>query len=217
MTQANWENSFVDLNKDLFSADAVKGYDVFASIKHLISTESKILDFGCGKGNLVLDLRNKGYLKAFGVDPSDLLLSSSETSKKYPGSLIKLSGNKLPFESSSFDLVYCSGVLHHIEWKDYQNVFFELRRILKPGGFFVYLEPRKSFARTIGHLLVFSPIQYFVKQVKTLKQCLKAEWPTYVIWLNKEEEAIMMIQDSNFNLYKYQKKLLTAVAVFQAK
>jgi ubiquinone/menaquinone biosynthesis C-methylase UbiE len=40
----------------------------------------------------------------------------------------------LPFPPSSFNVVTCYSVLHHIE--DLQTVFSEIRRVLKPGGVF---------------------------------------------------------------------------------
>ncbi len=216
MGQKDWENSFVDLNKNLFSADAVKGYDVFSSVENLINKSSKILDFGCGKGNLVKDFRDRGYSNSYGVDPSELLLTNTEAEAAYPGCLKKLDGSKLPFENSTFDVVYSSGVLHHIDWSDYISVFQEIRRVLKPGGHFIYLEPRKSIARSLGHVVVFSPVKLFVKQVKTLEQCLVAEWPTYSVWLDKEMEAVKLIENENFKLINYQKKMLTSVAFFRA-
>jgi SAM-dependent methyltransferase len=215
MSQQAWENSFLDLDKNLFSADAVQGYDVMSTVKSLITEQSFILDYGCGKGQMIKKFRELGYVHSYGVDPSVVLLDSSDTNRLYPDSLKKLAGAEPPFPKKYFDLIYCSGVLHHIERMHYPQIFKEIHDSLKPNAYFVYLEPRKSWARHLGHILVFSPLHFLVKQVATLRACLIAEWPTYKVWLDQESEAMTDIEAAGFKLIEHQRKLLTSVAIFQ--
>lgn len=41
---------------------------------------------------------------------------------------------KLPFPANTFDLVYASHVIEHIEWTDVERTIAEWARIVKPGG-----------------------------------------------------------------------------------
>jgi SAM-dependent methyltransferase len=48
-----------------------------------------------------------------------------------------MDGENLQFHNSMFDIIICSGVLHHV---DVDAVFPELARVLKPGGTLIGLE-----------------------------------------------------------------------------
>lgn len=79
----------------------------------------KILDAGCGSGRLTRFI-GKYSKKVYGVDLIDL-------PKDKKVKFIKASIMDLPFPDSSFDLVYCEGVLHHTP--DPKRAFMELARI----------------------------------------------------------------------------------------
>ncbi len=51
-------------------------------------------------------------------------------------------GESLPFRSDSFDVVSSNMVLEHLT--DPFSVFTEIRRVLKPGGAFVFVTPNRS-------------------------------------------------------------------------
>jgi ubiquinone/menaquinone biosynthesis C-methylase UbiE len=97
-----------------------------------------ILDFGCGPGN---DLVGFGVMskprRLVGVDVSATSLSEAEARlalHKIPVELVRIDVEQkdLPFENGAFDLVHCSGVLHHMAAPE--TALRELRRILRPGG-----------------------------------------------------------------------------------
>ena len=48
-------------------------------------------------------------------------------------------GERLPFEADSFDVVVSVWVLEHLT--DPLGVFIEVRRVLRPGGHFIFLTP----------------------------------------------------------------------------
>jgi SAM-dependent methyltransferase len=50
-----------------------------------------------------------------------------------------LDATELPFENSTFDIVYAVDVIHHIT--DLNKLFSEINRVLKPGGVFFIREP----------------------------------------------------------------------------
>src|SRR5688572_9834613 len=76
------------------------------------------------------------------------LLDSAETfeTPSIPGARVRrekaITSGDLPFGESSFDLVTCFGVLHHIP--NVSHVVRELHRTLKPGGHLLLREPSTS-------------------------------------------------------------------------
>jgi len=91
------------------------------------------LDVGCGTGALAARLADAGY-EMVGVDPSEGMLRVLEQrTSKVRG--VHGSGTALEFPDSSFDLVYCVAVMHHIaEPEAVRETLFEMVRVAKPGG-----------------------------------------------------------------------------------
>lgn len=87
---------------------------------------SKVLDVGCGIGNLVWALRTLG-IDAYGVDPS----ISANKFCRIPEFCIYKFYKKLPYKDSSFDLVYTNEVLEHIEEKKLDGSINEMGRVSK--------------------------------------------------------------------------------------
>ncbi len=72
------------------------------------------------------------------LEPSDNFVQSSKIKNKITYRKPDVSG-KIPFEDNTFDLITCFGVLHHIA--NVSDVFREIKRVLKPGGLFIFREP----------------------------------------------------------------------------
>jgi SAM-dependent methyltransferase len=63
--------------------------------------------------------------------------------------------HRLPFETSSFDAVFCRSVLHHVD--DLSLCIKEMMRVLKPGGIFVACsEPARGIFDNEDDLLVWT-------------------------------------------------------------
>ena len=96
------------------------------------------LDIGCGGGFLAEKFAAMGC-HVVGVDPSALSL---ETARRHAGAQSLVidyrvgSGEELPVEDSSFDLVYCCDVLEHVG--DLDRVIGETARALKPDGVYLF-------------------------------------------------------------------------------
>lgn len=87
---------------------------------------SKVLDVGCGVGNLVKALRLFG-IDACGIEPSVSAKKFSVASKYCTYTRYK----KLPFKSNSFDLVFTNEVLEHIAEKELSVNIKEMLRVSK--------------------------------------------------------------------------------------
>ena len=72
------------------------------------------LDVGAGTGRAVRFLRDKGHTVR-GVEPVKALIEVARAGDIPDGIIVEGTGNHLPFEDSSFDVVLECGVLHHVK------------------------------------------------------------------------------------------------------
>jgi 2-polyprenyl-6-hydroxyphenyl methylase/3-demethylubiquinone-9 3-methyltransferase len=97
-----------------------------------------VLDVGCGGGLLAEEFAALGC-RVTGIDPSSASLVAARTHAAQGGLAIEYvegSGEALPFEDGSFDVVYCCDVLEHVD--DVGKTIVEIARVLKPGGAFLF-------------------------------------------------------------------------------
>ncbi|MCP5101121.1 MAG: class I SAM-dependent methyltransferase [Chloroflexi bacterium] len=117
------------------NSDWQPGTELFAKlIKDHIQPTSRILDIGCGRGGLVEQL-NHPTSQMVGIDPD--WMSLAEHRLGIPR-VVGIS-DFLPFAPRSFDIVFASWVLEHLERP--LLTFQSIARILKPGGIFVFITP----------------------------------------------------------------------------
>jgi SAM-dependent methyltransferase len=103
------------------------------------SGAGRILDLGCGPGNLLDYLAPHG--ETFGSDFSlDALRFCAGRGVRR---LFRADFHSLPLRDQSFDLVTCIDVLEHLE--DDRRAIGELVRILRPGGLLVVSVPAFMF------------------------------------------------------------------------
>lgn len=100
------------------------------------------LDLGCGSAWLALELAGYGA-RVMGVDISWGLLARARENVLASGlaprvSLIQSDAHCLPFRDETFDFVFGSGILHHL---DFDRACAEVARILKRGGRAFFVEP----------------------------------------------------------------------------
>ena len=105
----------------------------------------KALDVGCGGGILAEEFARLGC-QVIGIDPSASSLATARAHAQQVGLDIDYRvgiGEDLPFADESFELVYCSDVLEHVN--DLAKVVAEIDRVLKPGGVFLYDTINRTF------------------------------------------------------------------------
>jgi ubiquinone/menaquinone biosynthesis C-methylase UbiE len=100
----------------------------------------KILDVGCGRGNLTINMAKKGAIVT-GIDYSaDGVRIFKMKHKTLPKTLQKritvkrMNAQKMSFRANSFDKVTFFDVLEHLTDKEIDGTMKEIRRVLKPGG-----------------------------------------------------------------------------------
>ena len=97
-----------------------------------------ILDFGCGSGRWAEFFCSRGAIYT-GVDISDEMIELSKS--RYPGmTFITLNDDEIPLETDSSDFVFSIAVIHHNRPPQQEEIFGEISRILKPGGYLFLFE-----------------------------------------------------------------------------
>ncbi len=107
----------------------------------------KILDIGCGTGQLMLAVSEHfPQANLIGLDPSPKMLEVAREATAGKAAISYEEGNaeELPFEDGSFDTVITSLSFHH--WEDHQKGLIEVRRVLKPGGLFILADTTYTHA-----------------------------------------------------------------------
>ncbi|MBN2388285.1 MAG: class I SAM-dependent methyltransferase [Anaerolineales bacterium] len=113
-------------------------------------TRPSVLDFGCGRGNMVRHMHSLGY-DAWGCDISPAWEGRTESPVERLR-LIDQEPYRLPFDDDTFDLVFSTSVLEHA--RNTEELFSEIRRILKPGGISMHFFPGKWYLPYEPHVRI---------------------------------------------------------------
>ncbi|WP_434445006.1 class I SAM-dependent methyltransferase [Lentzea sp. E54] len=101
----------------------------------------RVLDVGCGTGNLLRATgRRHPEVELFGVDPDLKMLAKAERKLRGAGLKARLDrgfAQELAFPADSFDAVFSSLMLHHLDTPSKDEMLAEVRRVLRPGGVLV--------------------------------------------------------------------------------
>ena len=126
--------------------------DSIAVIAEMIVPESKVLDVGCGAGDLGRVLSGKNC-SLWGIEYDAENASSSEKSGKYE-KVYRLNLNDFQIDdvSEKFDYVVCADVLEHLMNPD--DVVAKLKSKLNDGGHFIISVPNVSHASIKTNLLL---------------------------------------------------------------
>jgi ubiquinone/menaquinone biosynthesis C-methylase UbiE len=99
----------------------------------------KILDVGCGTGNVLRRLVANNDLSLYGLDISENMI---QTARKNLGNKAELKigdSEYIPWEEDSFDVVVCNASFHH--YPNPEKVLLEMKRVLKRTGTLIIGDP----------------------------------------------------------------------------
>ncbi|GJM37413.1 MAG: ubiquinone/menaquinone biosynthesis methyltransferase [Acidimicrobiales bacterium] len=103
--------------------------------------DADVLDVGCGAGALVRWMRTQGA-RPVGAECSETMREMACTSDPdHREDYLDAVAQDLPFPDASFDIVVFSYSLHHVPADAMTDGLREARRVLRPGGSLVSLEP----------------------------------------------------------------------------
>lgn len=153
----------------LFSPLQVLYYIEIADRISKYKYNGKFLDWGCGYGQMVYLLKNRG-IDVIGYDiekrPNiDKISPFNKLNIRYSSEK-----NKLPFEKESFSGLLSCGTLEHVS--DINISLREINRILKSDGyFFIYMLPNKySYTEWINEKrgLGSHPVKFCVNEIRDI-------------------------------------------------
>jgi SAM-dependent methyltransferase len=152
----------------------------------------KIIELFCGRGNGLHAFTELGFNNLEGADLSlNLLEKYSGQAKCY---VCDCRG--LPFEDATYDVVIVQGGLHHLPELpvDLESCLDEIRRVLKPTGRFVMVEPWLTPFLLLAHMLCFSLARRISKRLNALATMIEEEEVTYQAWLKRPTEILALIK-----------------------
>jgi SAM-dependent methyltransferase len=152
-----------------------------------------ISELFCGRGSGLLALHGLGFTNVDGIDRSPALIARYP----YPGRLVIADCRHLPYESSTRDILIVQGGLHHLEElpADLELVSREARRVLRPGGLFVVVEPWLTPFLTFVHLVsATSVVRRLSPKVDAFATMTEYERETYERWLSVPDLVLEVLE-----------------------
>ncbi|MEM9250780.1 MAG: class I SAM-dependent methyltransferase [Planctomycetota bacterium] len=139
-----WHRGYPPVQENLFSWQC--GPAIYRKARRLgIDFSGKILDFGCGSGDLIAQLRQRG-IDARGIEFAPQAKAAAEARFGQDIGACVTEAKDLPtsFEDASFDAVFLIEVIEHLLDEDLGPTLGEIRRLLRPGGRVMITTPNRE-------------------------------------------------------------------------
>jgi len=125
-------------NENKFYKAAYNLIDDFFIYLENKAKDKNILDFGCGNGVHAEKVVNFNPSKITAIDISEKAIEIAKSKKHEKIEYIVENCENTKLNSSSFDIVYGIGILHHLNLNKAVN---EIARLLKKNGSLIFIEP----------------------------------------------------------------------------
>lgn len=156
---------FIDFIKNEYFLRVI--YDYLRQLKH----NSKILEVGCGNGNLLEKFYGK---KIIGIDISPIAIKMSKKKKK--NSLTIGDIFNLNFNENTFDLVFSNGLIEHY-LDQTEQIIREKYRVAKKGGYIVSIISNNKFLRNLLFNFIYFWDKEKVNKIKNYKNYFESLLP----------------------------------------
>lgn len=99
----------------------------------------KILDLGCGNGNILRLLYESKRAEYYGLDLSENMIGEAKKRLNGRAQLAVGDAEHLPYGDSMFDVIICNASFHH--YTSPEAAVSEMRRVLRQGGSVILGDP----------------------------------------------------------------------------
>lgn len=106
---------------------------------------ARILDIGCGFGQMLLRLRDEGYKQISGIDIGTESVEFCRSQALHVEKINSI-GEFAEMREGKYDLVLMSHVLEHIPREETISTLCAIRNLLAPGGSFIVMVPNAQSA-----------------------------------------------------------------------
>ena len=230
------QNVFNDIAENYDEANDFFSFGMWNHIRHrfikniVLSDNDEVLDVCAGTNAVSIDLLTKNdsiMVTAFDRSKAMQKIGSARAAEKgYKIKSVIGDAHKLPFMDNEFDIVTLEAATRHLVVND---VFKEIRRVLKPGGFFYHCDLVKPSNRVVAfiyynYLRVMMPVTTLLffrskeflgfrnRALQLAKYFIEAIDVFYTA-----EELSMLMEDNGFKNIDTKKLFLGTVAFHQAQ
>lgn len=143
--------------------------------------QTRVLEICSGRGNGMVAWRDLGFTNVCGVDLSPALVEVSPLRR----SCIVGDARRLPILTASRDVAIIQGGLHHLpSFDDVREGLAEMRRVLKPDGHVIIIEPWLTPFLRVVHFVTERPAARALwNRLDAFAAMVEAERPIYQNWL----------------------------------
>lgn len=174
-------------------------------LRHIkITPGMRILDIGCGRGEVVLYVARHGA-EGIGIDYSKDAIKLAKEMRKTKVKEIRarmkfyhMNAKRLKFPKSFFDIIIMTDVAEHLYDKELNKVFTEIKRVLKKDGILaLHTAPNKLFF-DIGYKYYSYPISSII--VTLWNKLTGSHYPNIEIPYNlrTSSHAIMHVNEPTY-------------------
>lgn len=213
--RSRWTDTFIAHSSNRLIHRVRYSFYEKAFFGHVTDKNARILDVGCGSGEFISLLLQRGYRNLHGVEvDADLFDLASGVLPE----IRRASATRLPYEDGSFDCIYMFNVMHHLEdMAEYELALAEMSRCLRVGGQLILIEPcrlplyflLKSVCRVCSPLAAFFRNFYII---------LQEEWGRLTFFLrNLDELRGRIVASGRFDIVEDSKIFHQWVTVLTVK
>ena len=184
------------------------------------ATGKRVLDVGCGPGNLLVAISTDTPELLVGVDVDAFFLASGRSRigelidrSSVEPTLLRAALPTLPFADASFDLVTCFLVMPHVP--DDEIALTELTRVLKPGGTLAISGHGFGFPLRYLKRFKLKPLQMYLASL--IYGCTGKKWIRNTLQNDSKICDILEGIGVEPEVRHYNKKVLGCVATYWIK